>query len=458
MDRSKAPEIDVGIVRAAAVSLILDGRFRLRSPGNGREKEWRTIFQGAVKVTIRENRMELTVGDHTQTAMDPMILEPAGRKPCRFIIRNVVIGIGFHWEREEDQVFQGKLKLMVSGGQIQVVNIIPVEDYLISVISSEMRGDSSPALLRSHTIISRSWLLAQIEKHNRIRGKDIPYEMIRRTGTEYIRWYDREEHEQFHVCADDHCQRYQGITRAGNPEVVKAVRETTGEVLEYGGAVCDARFSKCCGGVTELFENCWEPVSHPYLCRVDDNPRSSPVNTANLKIEANAVRFIEDEPAAFCNTGDVALLKQVLNDYDRESAGFYRWEVTYSQQELSSMIRKRSGIDFGKIADLLPLERGESGRLVRLKVVGTKRTMTVGKELEIRRWLSTSHLYSAAFIVKKHGIRHGIPARFTLRGAGWGHGVGLCQIGAAVMANRGYTHTEILEHYFNGATIVKRYE
>jgi SpoIID/LytB domain protein len=386
-----------------------------------------------------------------------VIFEPVEKKSSRFAVEDVVIGIGFHWEQKEEQEFQGALKLMLLDGEIQVVNVVSVEDYLISVISSEMRGDSSPALLKAHTIISRSWLLAQIEKQEQLAGSAESYELIHESHEEYIRWYDREDHDRFHVCADDHCQRYQGCTRAHNPEVVKAVRETAGVVLEYGGRICDARFSKCCGGVVEEFQHCWEPVTHPYLKRVDDNPAQRSVNTLDLKLESKAVEFIKGRPAAFCNTRDAALLRQVLNDYDQSFSDFYRWEVSYSQEEIAALIREKSGIDFGEIVDLVPVERGESGRLVRLKILGTKKSLIVGKELEIRRWLSTSHLYSSAFVVEKQEIQKGIPSTFQLRGAGWGHGVGLCQIGAAVMASQGYSHEEILKHYFIDASLNKRY-
>ena len=281
--------------------------------------------------------------------------------------------------------------------------------------------------------------------------------MIHETDDEYIRWYDREDHDRFHVCADDHCQRYQGTTRAHNPEVVKAVMETSGVVLEYEGAICDARFSKCCGGVVEEFQHCWEPVTHPYLKRVDDNPATLSINTRDLKVESHAVEYIKSEPEAFCNTQDAALLRQVLNDYDQSSSNFFRWELSFTQQEIAALIREKSGIDFGEIVDMHPVERGESGRLVRLKIIGSLKTLIVGKELEIRRWLSTSHLYSSAFVVEKQDFSQGIPARFVLRGAGWGHGVGLCQIGAAVMASKGYSHKAILKHYFIDASLNKRY-
>ena len=448
--KNSAPEIEVGILKGERIRFNLHGSFRM---GDAEE-----IGNGEMEAVVVSERIKL-IGDGKQLGeRDEFILYPSEATRDRFVIRDVVIGIGFHWEQKEDQEFQGALKLMISGNQIQVVNVVSVEDYLISVISSEMRGDSSPALLKAHTIISRSWLLAQISKQDRLEKKGENYEMIHQTEEEFIRWYDREDHHEFHVCADDHCQRYQGITRAHNEEVVRAVNKTRGQVLVYGGEICDARFSKCCGGVVEEFEYCWEPVSHPYLKRVDDNPPGHRINTADLKIEANAVPFIETSPDAFCNTRDATLLRQVLNDYDHSFSDFYRWEVNLSQKEIATLIRKKSGIDFGAIIDLVPVERGESGRLVRLKVVGSLKTLTVGKELEIRRWLSESHLYSSAFTVEKQQISNGVPGMFVLHGAGWGHGVGLCQIGAAVMASKGYTHKEILKHYFLDANLEKRYE
>jgi SpoIID/LytB domain protein len=426
----------------------MDGEFL-----TGGEDSW----QGNAEAGVKDNALVLRCGGTEILPGASVIFEPAEKKSSRFAVEDVVIGIGFHWEQKEEQEFQGALKLMLLDGEIQVVNVVSVEDYLISVISSEMRGDSSPALLKAHTIISRSWLLAQIEKQEQLAGSAESYELIHESHEEYIRWYDREDHDRFHVCADDHCQRYQGCTRAHNPEVVKAVRETAGVVLEYGGRICDARFSKCCGGVVEEFQHCWEPVTHPYLKRVDDNPAQRSVNTLDLKLESKAVEFIKGRPAAFCNTRDAALLRQVLNDYDQSFSDFYRWEVSYSQEEIAALIREKSGIDFGEIVDLVPVERGESGRLVRLKILGTKKSLIVGKELEIRRWLSTSHLYSSAFVVEKQEIQKGIPSTFQLRGAGWGHGVGLCQIGAAVMASQGYSHEEILKHYFIDASLNKRY-
>jgi SpoIID/LytB domain protein len=454
----------VGIIKSATIRFMLMGNFRLTGADHSKKKRKEVQGEGIVmpggsyEAEVKEGMIRITEGNRTICTGGSLWMEPVDPGLDRFLLHEVIIGVGFHWEQKEDQEFLGTLKLMVIDNQVQVVNIIPLEEYLVSVISSEMSGDSSPELLKAHTIISRSWLLAQVEKQKHLVEAKRGYETIQRKEGEYTRWYDREDHADFHVCADDHCQRYQGITRAYNPQVKQAVKETGGLVLAYGGSICDARFSKCCGGVTETFESCWEPVSHPYLRRVDDNPASSPVNVDDLTVESNAIRFIRDQPEAFCNTSDPRLLRQVLNDYDRESPDFYRWEVRYSQKELSTLIRERSGIDFGSILDLVPVERGVSSRLIRLRIVGEKQRMVIGKELEIRRLLSKSHLYSSAFIVEKGQLTDRIPGSFTLRGAGWGHGVGLCQIGAAVMADRGYSCPEILDHYFVGSKLEKRYE
>jgi SpoIID/LytB domain protein len=341
-----------------------------------------------------------------------------------FIIKDVPIGIGFHWERKEDQEFKGELKIIRDGDRLTAINLIPIEDYLESVISSEMSATGYVELLKAHAVISRSWLLAQKEKASRLQHSKRDYSPVTETEDEYIRWYDREDHARFDVCADDHCQRYQGITRASRPEVKEAVGSTLGEVLVYAGKICDTRFSKCCGGMTERFENCWEAVSHPYLDSVTD---------------------------PFCNTQDKKILSQVLNTYDQETQDFYRWKVEYSKEAIGDLIRRKSGWDFGEIRELIPVERGPSGRIIRLKILGTKMTKTIGKELFIRKVLSETHLYSSAFEVVKE------QDKFILNGSGWGHGVGLCQIGAAVMAKEGYTYQEILAHYFPGAEIKKRW-
>lgn len=364
-----------------------------------------------------------------------------------FTLNDVTIGVNFHWERRESQSFRGALRLLGhADGSVTAINRVSVEEYLMSVISSEMSARASVELLKAHAVISRSWLLAQIE----CKGTTGVAAMPEATDDEVVKWYDHDDHTDFDVCADDHCQRYQGITRECTPMASKAVYATWGEVLTYGDKLCDARFSKCCGGVFEEFENCWEPVHHPYLEARADTP--TPDSYPDLRDEAAARRWIESAPEAFCNTRDNDVLDQVLNDYDRETPDFYRWEVRYDPDELSAIVRERSGIDFGTILSLTPLERGTSGRITRLRIEGTRRVMTVGKELEIRRWLSRSHLYSSAFVVDCDSA-----GRFILRGAGWGHGVGLCQIGAAMMAAQGYGYRDILAHYFKGAEITRRY-
>jgi len=450
MINKSAPEIEVGIMKAEKIRFRLNGKFQVKLNG--------IIMEGESEAELVKGTISIKSKDDQSSFEESLVFEPLDGESARFTLQDVVIGIGFHWEQKEEQEFQGALKLMIAENEIQVVNVVSLEAYLISVISSEMRGDSSPDLLKAHTIISRSWLMAQIEKQDILADSGETYELEHSTEEEYIRWYDREDHDLFHVCADDHCQRYQGTTRSHNPEVVKAVNETAGEVLAFEGRICDARFSKCCGGVVEEFQYNWEPGHHPYLKRVEDNPASAGIQSGDLKLESNAVKFIKDSPEAFCNTTDANLLRQVLNDYDQSSSDFFRWEQSYTQKELTSLIEEKSGRDFGDILDLVPVERGESGRLVKLKIIGSKRSIIVGKELEIRRWLSSSHLYSSAFIVERLEVENGVPGSFLLRGAGWGHGVGLCQIGAAVMASKGYKHVEILKHYFIDAIIEKRYE
>lgn len=358
-----------------------------------------------------------------------------------FTLKDVTIGVDFHWQRKENQSFLGKLKLKKSGDLTLALNIVPVEDYLTSVISSEMSADASLELLKAHAVISRSWVLAQICHKASASGH---VDMLD-TPEERVKWYDHDDHVDFDVCADDHCQRYQGITRASRAQVRSAILSTWGEVLMYGDELCDARFSKCCGGAFEEFQYCWEPRRHDYLVAARDAVDGAPL--PDLTVEANAREWILGRPDAFCSDVDESILAQVLNNYDRETVDFYRWIVDYDVDELSEIVRERSGIDFGEIRDLVPLARGTSGRIYRLKIVGSKRTMIVGKELEIRKWLSRSHLYSSAFIVER--TLHG----FRLHGAGWGHGVGLCQIGAAVMGERGFNYRQILSHYFKDAEI-----
>ena len=363
--------------------------------------------------------------------------------------------MNFHWQRKEDQIFKGSLKIIIEDGKLTVVNVLSIEDYLISVISSEMKATSSLELLKAHAVISRSWLMAQIVKSKSLVKDIIGYESHTQTVSEIIKWYDREDHKNYDVCADDHCQRYQGITRASTPIVVKAIEETFGEVLTYSGNICDTRYSKCCGGLTELFENVWEPVDHPYLKKVIDFTSAPAGYDLNVENEDIAKKWIDGNPDAFCNSSDKNVLSQVLNDYDQETNDFYRWKVTYKQNELSDLIKERTGIDFGVILNLIPLERGASGRIKRLKIKGTGKTLILGKELEIRKTLSKTHLYSSCFYVEK--LMQDKSVIFIIHGAGWGHGVGLCQIGAAVMGSKGYSYHEILDHYFKGVTLEKRY-
>ncbi len=390
---------------------------------------------------------------------DELVFETDNLHTGSFELKNVIIGVNFHWERKENQRFLGGLKFIVENGKISAINMVLLEDYLTSVISSEMSATSSKELLKAHAVISRSWLLAQVQKNKSIE-KDYQTSFV--TSTEITRWYDREDHLNFDVCADDHCQRYQGVTKQSTPLVKQVIEQTRGKVLTYDNAICDARFSKCCGGVMEIFENVWEATPHPYLQGKPDTAASVSESQAvlpDLTDEEEADRWIRTSPPAFCNTQNAKVLKQVLNDYDQETADFYRWKVVYTQAELSALIRERSGIDFGEIIALEPLVRGTSGRIIRLKIIGTNRVMVIGKELEIRRTLSTSHLYSSAFVVDAENENEdGIPQLFTLTGAGWGHGVGLCQIGAAMMAEKSYNYDEILEHYFPNSELNKQYD
>lgn len=366
-----------------------------------------------------------------------------------FELKDVIIGVNFHWERKENQTFAGNLKLIVENDKVTAINVIGIEDYLLSVISSEMSATASKNLLKAHAVISRSWLLAQIEKNKELTADQTPYTATTDTEDELIKWYDREDHVNFDVCADDHCQRYQGLTRASTQVVREVIDETWGEVLKWDGKICDARFSKCCGGVFEEFEYCWEPKHYPYLVKVRDSKDEQ--NFPDLTVEENARQWILSSPEAFCNTTDNEILSQVLNSYDQETKNFYRWREEYTVEELSALVKERSGVDYGEILDLIPVARGTSGRLWKLKIVGTKKTKIIGKELEIRRTLSKSHLYSSAFVVEKKD------GKFILIGAGWGHGVGLCQIGAAVMGAQGYTYDKILSHYFPNAIVEKQY-
>lgn len=443
------PQITVGILSGKEIQFSFPDEF-ISSDG--------MAISGIQQAVYRKGKIYWQEKEY-----DELSFTPQQTTSSFFELQDVTIGINFHWERKEVQRFKGELKIIVEDDKLTAINIISIEDYLTSVISSEMSVTASLELLKAHAVISRSWLLNKLRVENgELR---VTVQPDNAAHSQLIKWYDHEAHKNFDVCADDHCQRYQGITRASTSRAIEAVSATRGEVLMYEGKICDARFSKCCGGAFEEFQNCWENVRHPYLIGQRDSQTTNKL--PDLTIEAEADKWIRTSPVAFCNTQDKKILSQVLNNYDQETADFYRWKVSYSQEELSELIHKRSGIDFGKIIDLIPVERGTSGRLVRLKIVGTLRTLTIGKELEIRRTLSNSHLYSSAFVVDKEYKEEDrkyeeeeqkIPSRFILTGAGWGHGVGLCQIGAAVMGEQGYKYEEILSHYYPGSMIERQYK
>jgi len=440
------PHLRIGIMYEPEIIFRLNETYLLAPNG--------VPYKGIQKVNFLDGQIWL----NDELIDEKIILfEPVRYHEASFELNDVTIGIQFHWERKEDQTFKGSLEIGVEDEKLTAINILPLEDYLVSVISSEMSATSNMELLKAHAIISRSWLLAQTEKGKSIKETGKTSQSISETPVEYIRWYDREDHLNFDVCADDHCQRYQGITRQLTPAVEQAVAHTSGMLLMHDGKICDARFSKSCGGISETFENVWEPEAHPYLQSIVDNPSLPEGYHADLTNEDAAQKWIRNTPEAFCNTHDKEVLSQVLNDYDQETTDFYRWKLTYQQADLAELIARKSGRDFGAILDLIPVERGLSGRLKKLKIVGSKLILTIGKELEIRKTLSESHLYSSAFVVDKQNIVDGIPAEFVLTGAGWGHGVGLCQIGAAMMGAKGYKYDEILLHYFRGASISKEY-
>lgn len=422
--------INVGILRAPEINFDFIGAFRSDAGVSLVKKH----------VSVKDGKLL-----YNGVLYDELAFAPCS-KDSAFILYDVVIGVNFHWQRKETQTFKGELLFIIEEGEVRAVNRIDIEEYLVSVISSEMSATSSLEFLKAHAVVSRSWLYAQLLRKDRVQQGILGWE----TDDETVRWYAREDHTLFDLCADDHCQRYQGITRAHNPNVEQAVRETAGLVLKYGGEVCDARFSKCCGGVTELFSSCWENDDPGYLKALRDSFGDASV--PSLSSEYAARRWIESSPSSFCATDDKALLSQILNGYDCETNDFYRWCVEYSQEELSEIVAERSGVDFGLIEALVPLERGTSGRITRLRVVGSKASRVVGKELEIRRWLSRTHLYSSAFVIDKTTDSCG-KVRFVLKGAGWGHGVGLCQVGAAVMGENGLSYLRILNHYYPGARI-----
>ena len=423
---------DIGILHSESVRFFFEGTFYCL----GEAYDSAEYFVEVVGGTLRFNGKNY----------DRLHFYPSSNKSL-FTLYDVVIGVNFHWERKQRQTFEGELILFVEEDKICVVNRLDVEAYLKSVISSEMSASSSLEFLKAHTVISRSWLYAQLLPNRNNNCSTLGYE----TADEIVRWYARENHTSFDLCADDHCQRYQGISHKENEKVNKAVVETAHIVMVCDGEVCDARFSKCCGGMTERFSACWEWEDKSYLQAFRDV--GDKAGFVDLTNEKNARTWIETMPESFCNTYDREILEQVLNGYDLETNDFYRWSVLYRQSELSQLVSERSGIDFGVIEALEPVERAASGRLVRLRVVGSKRSVVVGKELEIRRWLSSSHLYSSAFIVDTYNDEQSGELCFLLKGAGWGHGVGLCQIGAAMMGAKGFSYKDILLHYYPGVEL-----
>ena len=439
----KEPEVKVGIVSGQKIHFSLNKPYLAKGE---------TVI-GEQEVEFSEGGVLWNGNQYSSLTFHPQSADAS------FSLSDVTIGVNFHWERKETQTFLGTLRFVVESDKICAINELPVEKYLESVISSEMSATSSLELLKAHAVISRSWLLAQMKKHRDVAESGNNFFSFTKKEDMLIRWYDREDHTIFDVCADDHCQRYQGITKETSPHVAEAIRQTKGQVLLDGDEICDARFSKCCGGVTEEFQYCWEDTPKNYLTAVRDIALGIESTLPNLTNEEEAEKWIRFNPPAFCNTQDKRILSQVLNDYDQETVDFYRWKVTLTQEKLQQLIADRLKMDLGSILDMKSVERGTSGRISKLQIIGSEKTFTIGKELEIRRTLSDSHLLSSAFIVDKYDIdEQGVPQRFELVGAGWGHGVGLCQIGAAVMGEEGYLYDAILLHYYQGAEIKKLYK
>ena len=442
-NKGKQPDVTVGIVSAQKI------HFSLNKPYLAKGEK----VLGEQVVEFSEGGVLWNGNQYSQLTFHPQSADAS------FSLSDVTIGVNFHWERKETQTFLGTLRFVVESDKIVAINELPVEKYLESVISSEMSATSSLELLKAHAVISRSWLLAQMQKRREVAESGNNFFSFTKKEDTLIRWYDREDHTLFDVCADDHCQRYQGITKETSPHVAEAIRQTKGQILMDGEEICDARFSKCCGGITEEFQYCWENTPKTYLSAVRDIALGVEHTLPNLTNEDEAEKWIRFNPPAFCNTQDKKILSEVLNDYDQETVNFYRWKETLSQEKLQQLIADKLKMDLGAILDMKAVERGKSGRISKLQIIGTEKTFTIGKELEIRRTLSDSHLLSSAFVVDKYDKdEQGVPQRFELIGAGWGHGVGLCQIGAAVMGEQGYHYDAILLHYYQGAEIKKLYK
>ena len=449
-DKGKQPNVNVGIVSGQKIHFSLNKPYLAKGE----------VVTGEQEVAFSEGGILWNGNQYSSLTFHPQSTDAS------FSLSDVTIGVNFHWERKETQTFLGTLHFVVESDKICAINELPVERYLESVISSEMSATSSLELLKAHAVISRSWLLAQMKKRREVAESGNNFFSFVKKDDRLIRWYDREDHTIFDVCADDHCQRYQGITKETSPHVAEAIRQTKGQILMDGDDICDARFSKCCGGVTEEFQYCWEDTPKNYLSSVRDiiqgvksSVTATPAPLPSLQDEAAADAWIRSNPPAFCNTTDKKILSQVLNDYDQETADFYRWKVTLTQEKLQQLLDEKLKMSFGDIIDLQAEERGKSGRISKLRIVGTEKTFVIGKELEIRRALSDTHLYSSAFVVDRCDIdEKGVPQRFDIIGAGWGHGVGLCQIGAAVMGEEGFDYDAILLHYYQGAEIKKVYK
>ena len=442
-NKGKQPDVTVGIVSAQKI------HFSLNKPYLAKGEK----VLGEQVVEFSEGGVLWNGNQYSQLTFHPQSADAS------FSLSDVTIGVNFHWERKETQTFLGTLRFVVESDKIVAINELPVEKYLESVISSEMSATSSLELLKAHAVISRSWLLAQMKKRREVAESGNNFFSFTKKEDTLIRWYDREDHTLFDVCADDHCQRYQGITKETSPHVAEAIRQTKGQILMDGEEICDARFSKCCGGITEEFQYCWEDTPKTYLTAVRDIALGVEHTLPNLTNEEEAEKWIRFNPPAFCNTQDKKILSEVLNDYDQETVNFYRWNETLSQEKLQQLIADKLKMDLGAILDMKAVERGKSGRISKLQIIGTEKTFTIGKELEIRRTLSDSHLLSSAFVVDKYDKdEQGVPQRFELIGAGWGHGVGLCQIGTAVMGEQGYHYDAILLHYYQGAEIKKLYK
>jgi len=443
---SHEPTLSVGILEGyEELRGQLEGSFVL----NGSRR-----VEGPFTCAIGNNNLHIVFASgETVTDLPDVRFSPVAQESS-FLLEDVTIGVKFHWERKEQQRFRGGLRVVLRPGKgLTAINVVSLEEYLASVISSEMSASAPAELLRAHAITSRSWLVAMLERARLVHAPLEAFSPITPETTEVIRWYSREDHDIYDVCADDHCQRYQGISKGISSAAAEAIASTRGVFLVHENTVCDARYYKACGGLTDNFPNSWEETDIPYLRSIADSPVTHPP----IRSEGEAERWVLSSPDAYCNTKDPAILRQILLSFDQETTDFYRWHVSYTREELEALLQKKAGLDVGTLMDLVPLQRGPSGRLVRLRIVGTQRTLTVGKDLEIRRWLSPSHLYSSAFIVRVERREDGMALKFTLHGAGWGHGVGLCQIGAAVMAVRGFAAEEIVRHYFRGAELRKLY-